>query len=116
MDRGPGRVMCVGLARGDAMRQWLNQMSAGFAIASGTRGFFTARRLPPWFQPGGTIEATSFYDTSDLKRTLEQLVDFDRLNAGALRFSVGAVNVRTGNFVYFDTNSTIGSAGSRGCR
>jgi NTE family protein len=33
------------------------------------------------------------------------LVDFDRLNAGALRFSVGAVNVRTGNFVYFDTKT-----------
>jgi NTE family protein len=96
---------CMGLARGDVMRQLLNQMSAGFAMASGARGFFTARRLPAWFQPGGTIEATSFYDTSDLKRTLERLVDFERLNAGTLRFSVGAVNVRTGNFVYFDTKT-----------
>jgi NTE family protein len=96
---------CIGLARGDAMRQLLNQMSAGFAMASGARGFFTARRLPPWFQPAGTIEATSFYDTTDLKRTLERLVDFERLNAGTLRFSVGAVNVRTGNFVYFDTKT-----------
>jgi NTE family protein len=96
---------CIGLARGDAMRQLLNQMSAGFAMASGARGFFSAWRLLPWFQPAGTIEATSFYDTSDLKRTLERLVDFDRLNAGALRFSVGAVNVRTGNFVYFDTKT-----------
>jgi NTE family protein len=96
---------CIGLARGDAMRQWLNQMSASFAMASGARGFFSARRLPPWFHPAGTIEATSFYDTSDLKRTLERLVDFDRLNAEAVRFSVGAVNVRTGNFVYFDTKT-----------
>jgi NTE family protein len=96
---------CIGLARGDAMRQLLNQMSAGFAMASGARGFFSARRLLPWFQPAGTIEATSFYDTADLKRTLERLVDFDRLNASALRFSVGAVNVRTGNFVYFDTKT-----------
>jgi NTE family protein len=32
-------------------------------------------------------------------------VDFDRLNAGMTRFSAGAVNVRTGNFVYFDTNT-----------
>jgi NTE family protein len=80
-------------------------MSAGYAMASGARGFFTARRLPPWFQPAGTIEATSFYDTTDLKRTLERLVDFERLNAGTLRFSVGAVNVRTGNFVYFDTKT-----------
>jgi NTE family protein len=96
---------CSGLARGDAMRQFLNQMSAGFAIANGASGFFTARQVPPWFQPSGTIEATSFYDTSELKDTLERLVDFDRLNAGAIRFSVGAVNVRTGNFVYFDTET-----------
>jgi NTE family protein len=56
-------------------------------------------------QPAGTPDATSFYDTSSLKTTLERLVDFDRINAGEMRFSVGAVNVGTGNFVYFD-NST----------
>jgi NTE family protein len=56
-------------------------------------------------QPAGTIEATSFYDTHELKRTLERLLDFDRLNSGATRLSVGAVNVRTGNFVYFDTTT-----------
>ena len=37
-----------------------------------------------------------------LKATLERLVDFDLINSGATRFSVGAVDVRTGNFVYFD--------------
>jgi NTE family protein len=95
----------VELARGDAMRQLLNHVSAGFAMASGAKGFFSLRPIPPWLQPAGTIEATSFYDTSELKRTLERLVDFDRLNGGAVRFSVGAVNVRTGNFVYFDTTT-----------
>ena len=36
-------------------------------------------------------------------------MDFDRLNAGITRFSAGAVNVRTGNFVYFDNSThTIG--------
>jgi NTE family protein len=95
----------VDFARGDVMRQLLNHMSAGLAIASGARGFFSLRPIPPWLQPAGTIEATSFYDTSELKRTLERLVDFDRLNAGAVRFSIGAVNVRTGNFVYFDTTT-----------
>ena len=53
--------------------------------------------------------ATSLYDTSRLRATLERLVDFDRLNAGATRLSIGAVNVRSGNFVYFDTQThTIG--------
>ena len=98
----------LGLARGDTARNLLSQMSATMALASGATGFFGARPVMPWLQPGGTIEATSFYDTKDLKRTLERLVDFDRLNAGPARFSVGAVNVRTGNFVYFDnTTHTI---------
>jgi NTE family protein len=94
---------CIDVARGDVMRQLLNQMSAGLAMANGALGFFAARPVLPWFQPAGTIEATSFYDTSALMRTLERLVDFDRLNAGVIRLSIGAVNVRTGNFVYFDT-------------
>jgi NTE family protein len=96
---------CFGLAKGDAMRQLINQMSANFATVGGARGFFGPRPIPPWFQPQGTIEATSFYDTKDLKSTLERLVDFDRINSGEIRFSVGAVNVTTGNFVYFDTTT-----------
>ena len=46
---------------------------------------------------------TSFYDTTALKLTLERLVDFDRINAGEVRLSLGAVNVETGNFAYFDS-------------
>ena len=48
--------------------------------------------------------ALSYYDSSELKHTLETLVDFDLLNDGKKRLSVGAVNVRTGNFVYFDNS------------
>jgi NTE family protein len=40
-----------------------------------------------------------------LRSTLERLMDFDRTNAGSMRFSVGAVNVRTGNFTYFDSTT-----------
>ncbi len=40
-----------------------------------------------------------------LKATLERLADFDRINDSAMRFSVGAVNVRSGNFVYFDNTT-----------
>ena len=45
----------------------------------------------------------SFYDTAPLRETLLSLVDFDLLNSGATRYSIGAVNVKTGNFRYFDT-------------
>lgn len=92
-------------ALNDSARNLLNQMSANFAAAFGAMGFFSGRPVTPWLQPGGTLEATSFYDTKALKHTLERLVDFDRLNAGMTRFSAGAVNIRTGNLIYFD-NST----------
>ncbi len=95
----------VDFARSDHARNVLNQMSANLAATFGAAGFFSARPMMPWLQPGGSLPATSFYDTKHLKQTLERLVDFDRLNAGMTRFSAGAVNVRTGNFVYFDTTT-----------
>jgi NTE family protein len=94
-----------GAASGDGARNLLNHASANLALTRGAKGFFAARPVSPWLQPSGRLEATSFYDTHELKPTLERLIDFDRLNAGFLRFSVGAVNVRTGNFVCFDTTT-----------
>jgi NTE family protein len=97
------------LAKSDAVQQWQNQMSALLALAGGASGFFTPRFPAPWLHPPGTVEATSTYDTNCLKATLEQLIDFDRINANRMRLSVGAVNVRSGNFVSFDTATrTIG--------
>jgi NTE family protein len=93
------------LLRGDAARQWLNHLNASLALVAGAAGFFTPRFPPPWLHPPGAMEATSAYDTSGLKSTLERLIDFDRINAGGIRFSIGAVNVRSGNFVYFDTKA-----------
>jgi NTE family protein len=94
-----------GAASSDSARNLLNHASANLALTRGAKGFFAARLVSPWLQPSGRVEATSFYGTHELKGTLERLVDFDRINAGSLRFSVGAVNVRTGNFVYFDTTT-----------
>jgi len=93
------------LMKGDWVRGLMNQASANSAMLSGASGFFVPRLPPPWFHPAGSIEATSFYDASGLKNTLESLVDFDRINAREMRFSVGAVNVRSGNFVYFDSTT-----------
>jgi NTE family protein len=93
------------VAKGDAVRQWLNQVSAYSALGSGAHGFFSPRFPAPWLHPPGTMAATSFYDTSRLGQTLKDLVDFDRINAQPVRFGVGAVNVRSGNFVYFDTRT-----------
>jgi NTE family protein len=94
--------------KGNLGRAVFNQLSASYALIAGASGFFTLRQPAPWLHPSGALEATSFYETKLLKGTLERLVDFDRINAGEMRFSVGAVNVRTGNFVYFDnTTHTI---------
>jgi NTE family protein len=87
----------------DASRGLLNQWAAGRVLWNGTPGFFALRPVTPWFWPGSSVRATSYYDTSALKETLERLIDFDRINDGPTRLSVGAVNVQTGNFVFFDT-------------
>jgi len=96
-------------AHTDQFRAMLGDASIGWAVAAGVPGFFSPRAFSPLFSPGGGPEALSFYDTGPLKSTLERLVDFDRINAKETRLSVGAVNIRTGNFAYFDnTRQKIG--------
>jgi NTE family protein len=90
------------LIRGDFAHSIVNQIAAFGALVGGAPQFFTPRVPPPYLQPPGSIEATSFYETAPLRATLERLVDFDRINAGEMRLSVGAVNIRSGNFAYFD--------------
>jgi len=89
------------LALVDSARAWVNQLAAGRVLTQGAPGFFEPRMPPPYLSWNGG-GATSYYDTSPLRGTLERLVDFDRINAKETRLSVGAVNVRTGNFAYFD--------------
>jgi NTE family protein len=85
------------------MAVWQQKTSSLSALMFGQPGFFTPRMPRDWFLPDQFI---SYYDTSALKGTLERLVDFDRINdAREMRLSVGAVNVRTGQFAYFDTET-----------
>ena len=85
----------------DWRRQLWSSWSALRTITEGQRGFFVPRT------PGGWLgvqrpETASFYDTAPLKATLERLVDFDRINSGAMRLTVSAVDVATGNFEVVD--------------
>jgi NTE family protein len=93
--------------QGEVARGLLNRMSASATALVGVPGFFAPRFPTVWLQPAGSVAATSYYDTTQLKSTLERLIDFDRINSGEMRFSVGAVNVSTGNFVYFDNTTHI---------
>jgi len=92
---------------GDIFRKVRNASSSLMAMLHGQPGFFAPRHINPWLSHAGGDAATSFYDTAPLKETLLRLVDFDLLNNGPVQFAVGAVNVSSGNFVYFDNRFTV---------
>lgn len=85
------------------VRPFLSHLSVMGVATFGIPGFFAPRFPSPVLTPPGSPKAVSFYNTFPLKITLEELVDFDLLNNGKTRLSLGAVNVRTGKSVYFDT-------------
>ncbi len=93
------------LLDGDLPRSLFSGLSSTVSMVRGQPGFYAPRLPPPFLQLPGSAGATSFYDTSELKSTLERFVDFDRINKSPMRFSVGAVNVRSGNFTYFDNRT-----------
>jgi NTE family protein len=88
----------------DHSRELFNSTSAALIATFGVPGFFTPRIPPAPLWPPGHPEAQSYYDTTPLKKTLERLVDFDRINDCKTRLSVGAVGVTSGNFRYFDNH------------
>ncbi|MFZ2630714.1 MAG: patatin-like phospholipase family protein [Desulfosalsimonadaceae bacterium] len=87
------------------------QSATGFlsilqSMIMGRPGFFSPRGFDPSLAfPVGSAETASFYDTGPLRKTLERLVDFDLINAGPIRLSVGAVNITKGTLRYFDSKS-----------
>lgn len=89
--------------------QICNQVAAQNTLSFGVPGFFRPWIIPPFAQAPGSPAALSYYDTSELKGTLERLVDFDRINRCEVRLSLGAVHITSGNFTYFDnTKMRIG--------
>jgi NTE family protein len=93
-------------------RAYFNETSAALIAAFGVPGFFTPRLPPAPLWPQGSPQSQSYYDTAPLRRTLEHLVDFDRINDVKTRLSVGAVGVTSGNFTYFD-NVTFKKQGKK---
>lgn len=71
------------------------------------------RGIPAFFEPNlgalrGTqaplgVDQAAYYSTEPLRRTLRELVDFEQLQRGGMRLTVGAVNVCSGRMRYFDT-------------
>lgn len=77
------------------------------------------RGIPAFFEPNlgalrGTqaalgVDQAAYYSTEPLRHTLRELVDFEQLQNGGMRLTVGAVNVCSGRMRYFDTREeTVG--------
>ena len=81
---------------------WLSTVDT---VMRGIPGFFQPR-FPNGFPVGLAVEPeqASYYDTNDLAHTLEELVDFDYLNAsGGMRLTVNALKVTCGELASFDS-------------
>ena len=106
------RLTAWPLANDDNSRKVFNETSAALAALWGVPGFFEPRvsaRGAHAARHAGGDQRLRHRPRSDA--TLEELVDFDLLNSGEVRVSVGAVEVLTGNMQYFDT--TIAEARPR---
>ncbi len=97
----------VRTTQSDLSRKFINNLSAGSTLIKGVADFFVPRSPMPWLQKAGTLDATSYYNTQKFKATLERFVDFGLINANKMRLSVSAVNVRSGNYIYFDTTTHV---------
>jgi NTE family protein len=79
-----------------------NKLSSLSAVVLGQRGFFNPRWNSPFMQLHGDPSTLSIYDTSPLRQTLLDLVDFDHLNSCKIRLSLGSVCIATGKLIYFN--------------
>ena len=87
--------------KGDASRSVFNETSAAIIATFGVPGFFTPRIPPAPLWPQGSPQALSYYDTAPLKKTLERLVDFDRINDLKCRLSGRRGRRHLGQFPLF---------------
>jgi NTE family protein len=102
-ERVTGALPSFPIWQNDYSREWLHEVSAGYVAMFGVPGFFSPRLVPPAMAIPGSGAALSFYDSGALSTTLDEMIDWDLLNDGPVRIAVGAVEVESGNFHYFDS-------------
>ncbi len=97
----------------DATRQLMTWATTMDTFVRGVPGFFTPRQFSPFaIGLGVPPEEASFYNTEDLRTTLNKYVDFDYLNdkSDGVRLTVSAVKVTCGSLVSFDSSlQTLGA-------
>jgi NTE family protein len=82
------------------------RLSYWSTVANGIAGFF---RPNPLAHAGADYplgaDKAGYYSTEPLEQTLNELVDFDRVNSSTPRLTVGAAHVRTSQMRYFDSRN-----------
>lgn len=98
--------LCIHYDMFDITHHLHNQMGAAHALFYGLDGFFKPRIITPSALSQNTPDNLSYYDTSELRDTLNQLIDFDRINQKKVTLCLGAVNVASGEMVFFNNQNT----------
>ena len=92
-----------GLAPASGRRRDIyNKMHAMQTVVAGRPGMFAPRPSGFMSMLPGTPPDLGLFDGSPLVATLERLVDFDYLNSAQVALVIGAVDLETGEPVYFD--------------
>jgi NTE family protein len=92
----------VGLAQGP-FAPWVAGWRTWQTMLGGIPGFFEPRVPPQWdLARAAPLHELSFYDTSPLRQTLLDLIDFEYLNHAETRLTLCAVNVNSGELARFD--------------
>ncbi len=100
-DPMPVASFWFGIPEAGAWRQAYNQASALETLFFGRPGIFRPRLSPGPRSGAGDVSA--LYDLAPLRARISQLVDFDRLNRGGVRFSLVTTDVVSGERLVFDT-------------
>ena len=100
----------VGLAPATGRRRDIyNKMHAMQTLMAGRPGLFDLRPSGFMSMLPGTPPDLGLFDSGPLVPTLKRLIDFDYLNAAHLALVIAAVDLETGEAVYFDNRrQTIG--------
>ncbi len=102
----------TGKFMGMPVPDWLGLPARNMAtIMHGLPAFFRPQPmafLNPFLPLGG--DAAAYYTVSPLRELLDELIDFDQINRGPMRLSVGAAKVQSAEMIYFDSREEALSA------
>ncbi|MBF0126338.1 MAG: patatin-like phospholipase family protein [Magnetococcales bacterium] len=86
-------------------RKFFNQMSYLRTVMFGQPNFWFNRPINPMLLPHVPPDMASICDTTPMLQTLQRLADFNLINKGPVRLSLGVTNVQTGELNFFDNTT-----------